>query len=137
MTMGQRLREALATNAESDPLADRVAALRRFARATEPHVPPEHLTEVWRVVGHADDRMGLSGEHTVVALAGATGSGKSSLFNTLARMDLSPIGVRRPTTALPYACVWGPGGSARLLDWLGGSPVSARWTPTTRLRCVA
>ncbi|MDQ1652355.1 MAG: hypothetical protein QOI35_1555, partial [Cryptosporangiaceae bacterium] len=37
-----------------------------------------------RVAGKATDRLRLGEDHTVVALAGATGSGKSSLFNALA-----------------------------------------------------
>jgi GTP-binding protein EngB required for normal cell division len=58
----------------------------------------------------------------VVALAGATGSGKSSLFNRLSEMDLSKVGVRRPTTGLTHACVWSPGGATELLEWLGIPP---------------
>jgi GTP-binding protein EngB required for normal cell division len=73
-------------------------------------------------VQHASDRLRLSGEHTVVALVGATGSGKSSLFNALARMELSTVGVRRPTTAEAFACVWGPVGAGPLLDWLDIAP---------------
>jgi hypothetical protein len=57
----------------------------------------------------------------VVALAGATGGGKSSLFNALARLELSPVGLFRPTTNATHACVWGrPAGD--LLDWLGVAP---------------
>ena len=59
------------------------------------------------------------GDHTVVALAGATGSGKSSLFNALARMELSPVSDLRPTTDAAHACVWGAEQPAPLLDWLG------------------
>ena len=37
--------------------------------------------------------------------------------------ELSPVGVRRPTTGVAHACVWGPlGGASRLLDWLGVLP---------------
>jgi GTP-binding protein EngB required for normal cell division len=39
-------------------------------------------------------------------LGGATGVGKSSLFNALVGIGLSPVAVRRPTTAEPLACVW-------------------------------
>ena len=39
------------------------------------------------LLGKVDERTRLSGDHTVVALAGATGSGKSSLFNALAGLD--------------------------------------------------
>ena len=60
------------------------------------------------LVERAGARLALSRDHTVVALAGATGSGKSSLFNALARLELSPVGVRRPTTGVAHACVWGP-----------------------------
>ena len=60
----------------------------------------------------------MSGSHTVVALAGGTGSGKSSLFNALAGAAFSPAGVMRPTTKHLHACVWGMEGAAPLLDWL-------------------
>jgi GTP-binding protein EngB required for normal cell division len=62
-------------------------------------------------------RAQLGSEHTVVALAGATGSGKSSLFNAVAGFTISTVGVRRPTTSHPVACVWGSGADP-VLDWL-------------------
>lgn len=75
----------------------------------------------------AGDRLRLSGEHTVVALAGSTGSGKSSLFNILSGADLSPVGVRRPTTSKAHACVWGSEGAAPLLQWLGVPRRQTKW----------
>lgn len=66
----------------------------------------------------AGERLRLSGAHTVVALAGATGSGKSSLFNALTGEALSTVGVRRPTTGVTHAAVWGADGAGPLLDWL-------------------
>ena len=54
----------------------------------------------------------------MVALAGATGSGKSSLFNALSRLQLSQVGVRRPTTSAATAVVWGADSAGPLLDWL-------------------
>jgi GTP-binding protein EngB required for normal cell division len=71
------------------------------------------------VVERARARLRLSGDHTVVALAGATGSGKSSTFNAVAGLDLAAIGVRRPTTSWTMACAWGAEGAGDLLDWLG------------------
>ncbi len=71
------------------------------------------------LVDRAGERLKLSGEHTVVALAGATGSGKSSLFNSLVGLDLSAVGVRRPTTNTALSCVWGGEGASALLNWLG------------------
>ena len=67
----------------------------------------------------AGERLRLSANHTVVAVAGGTGSGKSSLFNALSGASFSPPGVTRPTTRHVHACVWGMQGAAPLLDWLG------------------
>src|SRR3954451_17301229 len=71
------------------------------------------------VVDRASGRLRLSADHTVVAIAGATGSGKSSTFNALTGLELSAVGVRRPTTSWATACVWGAQGAQELLDWLG------------------
>jgi len=71
------------------------------------------------VVEHASARLRLSAEHTVVALAGSTGSGKSSTFNAIAGLDLAAVGVKRPTTSWTMACAWGATGAVELLDWLG------------------
>ena len=57
--------------------------------------------------------------NTVAVLAGGTGSGKSSLFNRLAGADFSPVGITRPVTLNPHACVWGMEGAGPLLEWLG------------------
>jgi len=63
-------------------------------------------------------RTAIVGGHTVVALAGATGSGKSSLFNDLTAADIAPIGARRPTSSTPIAAIWGSESATALLDWL-------------------
>jgi energy-coupling factor transporter ATP-binding protein EcfA2 len=77
------------------------------------------LDDAESVLKRAGERLRLSGNHTVVALAGGTGSGKSTLFNALAGATFSPPGVTRPTTRHAHACVWGMQGAAPLLDWLG------------------
>src|SRR6185295_1315707 len=74
------------------------------------------------VIDRAGERLALSRAHTVVALAGTTGSGKSSLFNAVSRLQISQVGVRRPTTGVAHACVWGTEGAGALLDWLGVPP---------------
>ncbi len=76
------------------------------------------LTDAEEVLARAGDRMRLSSSHTVVALAGGTGSGKSSLFNKIAGADFSTIGVTRPVTVDAHACVWGDAGSGAIMDWL-------------------
>ena len=55
----------------------------------------------------------------MAVLAGGTGSGKSSLFNQMAGADFSAVGVIRPFTKDPHACVWGMDGAGPLLEWLG------------------
>ncbi len=100
------------------PLADRLDALEELVEALTDRVEPALLAEAHGVLSRAGERLRLSAEHTVVALAGATGSGKSSLFNALAGLDISAVGVRRPVTSQSHACVWGGEGAAPLLDWL-------------------
>ncbi|GIG29237.1 ABC transporter [Cellulomonas marina] len=67
------------------------------------------------------DRLRLGVDHTVVLLAGGTGSGKSSLFNTVSGLPLAEVGVRRPTSSEVTACVWGRD-AGPLLDRLGVHP---------------
>src|ERR1700722_8584611 len=76
------------------------------------------LDDAESVLKRAGERLRLSGNHTVIALAGGTGSGKSTLFNALSGATFSPPGVTRPTTRHVHACVWGMQGAAPLLDWL-------------------
>lgn len=99
-------------------LAGRLDALEQAAQFATGRLPDSTLDSIQVVLSRSNQRRRLSGEHTVVALAGATGSGKSSLFNALSGMQISRVGVRRPTTAEPIACVWGTRGVAPLLDWL-------------------
>ena len=66
----------------------------------------------------AQERLGLDPDTTVVALIGATGSGKSSLFNALMGADLASVGVRRPTTTAALAASAPGAEPTRILDWL-------------------
>ncbi|MEV6342153.1 GTPase [Actinoplanes sp. NPDC051851] len=108
---------------DAEDLTRRLEALSRFLRLVDPYLPDGELVTAHTLVERAGSRLSLSLDHTVVALAGSTGSGKSSLFNALARFKLSPVGVRRPTTGTAHAVVWGPLEPAnRLLDWVGVLP---------------
>lgn len=99
-------------------LEEKVEALRVGTELATGRLPGPLLDEAARLLERAGERSALSGSHTVVAFAGATGSGKSSLFNAVAELDLARVGARRPTTSTPLACVWGPEGAGPLLDWL-------------------
>ncbi|MDN3264759.1 50S ribosome-binding GTPase [Streptomyces sp. CSDS2] len=100
------------------PLRSRLNALRELVGLSRTRLDSHTLAEAGRVLDEAAARRKLSGRHTVVALAGATGSGKSQLFNSLAGVAISETGVRRPTTAAPIACSWSDG-AATLIDRLG------------------
>ncbi len=100
-------------------VAARLDALQQAVDAASGHLDPALLKPATDVTGRGAERLRLSGEHTIVALGGATGSGKSSLFNSLADLEIAGTGVRRPTTTWALACAWGPDGASELLEWMG------------------
>lgn len=100
-------------------LIERLDALASLTDLVREDLPPELIARSSQLLDHAGARLRLSGDHTVVALAGGTGSGKSSLFNALCGLQLSQTGVTRPTTSKAHACVWGHEGADALLGWLG------------------
>ncbi|MEV8315455.1 GTPase [Streptomyces sp. NPDC059900] len=106
------------STAYEGPLRARLDALRELVGLSRTRLDSATLAEAGRVLDEAAARRRLSGRHTVVAIAGATGSGKSTLFNALAGVTISETGVRRPTTAAPIGCSW-TDGAAGLLDRLG------------------
>src|SRR4051794_38009790 len=103
------------------PLADRLAALRQAVGGADGRVELPEVGAARALLAKAGARAAL-GDATVVALAGATGSGKSTLFNALSGSEVSTSGVRRPTTGVAHATVWGgdgvsgDAGADRLLD---------------------
>ncbi|WP_159944584.1 MULTISPECIES: GTPase [unclassified Nocardiopsis] len=100
-------------------LIERLDALATLTELGRDDLPEELTARSAQLLDHAGARLRLSGDHTVVALAGGTGSGKSSLFNALCGLQLSQTGVTRPTTSKAHACVWGHEGADALLSWLG------------------
>lgn len=105
-----------------DPLGVRIDALGELLGLSRTRISPDALAGTGELLTRVGERRRLPAHHTVVALAGATGSGKSSLFNMLTGRELSAAGVRRPTTGRPVACSWSPGGASGLLDRLGIEP---------------
>ena len=110
-------------------LAQRLDALGTAAELARDRLPDAVVADAEAAVRAAGERQSLSAEHTVVGFFGATGSGKSSLFNALTGRELAGVAATRPTTSEPLAAVWGVGrgenldgeggGAAALLDWLG------------------
>ncbi len=98
-------------------LGDRVAALREAVEASDGRAAGDVVERARQVVDRAGERVTF-GDHTVVALAGATGSGKSTLFNAITGTELAETAVRRPTTARAMGVAWGTSLPHELLDWL-------------------
>lgn len=104
-------------------MADLVELLDAFDRlvATAAEVDPGAAAAAGRVASRERRRRGYLGDTVVVALAGGTGSGKSSLINALAGEEIALTGPQRPTTDRPMA--WIPAnpepGLTRLLDDMG------------------
>ncbi|WP_347352576.1 GTPase [Intrasporangium sp.] len=106
------------TPVSTDRLLARVTALSLALVSGGGELDPEAADAARRVIDKVEARTTIAGDHTVVALAGATGSGKSSLFNVLVGADVARIGARRPTTSRPTAAIFGPAEAGELLDWL-------------------
>lgn len=96
---------------------EHVANLRRALEVAGDRLDPQVAGHARAVLAGADERLALGVDHTIVALAGGTGSGKSSTFNAISRLTFADVGVRRPTTARVTACSWSDDATP-LLDWL-------------------
>ncbi len=107
---------------EGTDVGQQIEGLQTAAAQARGRLDDELVDRCETVANRAAERLRLSADHTVVAIAGATGSGKSSTFNALTGFELSSVGVRRPTTSWATACVWGREGAEGLLDWLGIPP---------------
>ena len=102
----------------AEELTARSRALEQAVAAGGNQLDPAGVASARAVVDKIAGRISKTGNHTVVALAGATGSGKSSLFNALVGSTVAVVGARRPTTSRPVAAVWGDEDATDLLDWL-------------------
>jgi GTP-binding protein EngB required for normal cell division len=127
-------------------LARRLEALHALLDLTTGRLPESELAAPRSLLSRAAERLSLAEDYTVVALAGPTGCGKSSLFNSIVGFDVSAVGIRRPTTTGAVACVWDPARvlpmagpregltpqASALLDWLG-VPVGQRFARASAL----
>ena len=94
-------------------------------------VPPGELDRAARVILRLRHRIDYPEDLAVLALAGGTGSGKSSLFNQLLDSDAAEVGGVRPTTSKPLISV--PGGRsneiAGYLHWFDPSDRASHERP--------
>lgn len=111
-------RSALRRRRPAD-VTERMSVLEQAVDIADGRLDPAAVAGARVVLDRALERLRLSAQHTVVAVAGATGSGKSSLFNAITGLELAAVGARRPTTAHALSCVWGDEDTQPLLEWLG------------------
>ncbi len=94
-----------------------VEALERATQISRGHITPSVTEAADALLAKVRGRRTQDMSHTVVVFAGATGSGKSSLFNAVVGEDLARVAPTRPTTSEALAV--SGGGDGPLLDWLG------------------
>ncbi|WP_147680844.1 GTPase [Actinomyces ruminicola] len=123
-----------------DAAAEPLAVLARLTQTGAGLLPADLLESAQTLLDRAGQRRLVAPGVQVVALLGATGSGKSSLFNALCGADLAQVAVTRPTTTQPLAALpaspspEADGAAGRLLDWLEVRervrlPQSPSWGP--------
>ena len=102
-------------------LRDAIDMFDRLVAAAADTAPRADVERAAAVARRVRSRRGYAGSTVVVALAGGTGSGKSSTINALAEEEVALSGALRPTTSDPQA--WIPAdpeaGVIRLLDDVG------------------
>ena len=103
----------------TSPFARSVASLKEAISYGEGRAPETVLLDAAETLERLSQRRELSTEHTVIGFFGATGSGKSTLFNAIAGQNIALSAPTRPTTSTVQAAIWEAEGSEELLDWLG------------------
>ncbi len=99
-------------------LPARLESLATAVALAEGRLDAADVDQASSIVDKAGERLRHGTTHTLVALLGATGSGKSSMANAIAQSDIATTGVRRPTTSSTLALVWGDHDAGPLLHWL-------------------
>src|SRR4051812_49927835 len=75
-------------------LSARLDALDRLVALGEGRIDPTLMAHASALLARAGERLRLSGEHTVVALAPGTRSRQAPPVNAPCRLGLSPTGIR-------------------------------------------
>lgn len=111
------LAENGSVSAVHQEITSKLSFLRTALDRGDDRIPGEARDTVEHIIARTGERAAVGPDHTVIALAGSTGSGKSSMINALTGLDVATVGARRPTTSRPMSVQWGPGGE-ELLAWL-------------------
>jgi len=113
-------------------LEEQLEALARAATAVREIGLEADADAAEAILARARARAGFPGTAYVLALAGGTGVGKSSLLNALAGEPVSTVRAVRPTTDRPIA--WLPDAKraelAALLEWVGAGEVATHADPS-------
>ena len=80
-------------------LGEALDALTRAVEIARPRLAPEQLAHADQMLSRVRTRMNLNLDTTIIAFAGGTGAGKSSLFNAVLGSEHARIGAIRPTTS--------------------------------------
>ena len=99
-------------------LPERLASFTEAVDLADGRLDGGSVADGRHVIDKAQARIRHGTTHTLIALLGATGGGKSSLTNAIVGSDVATTGIRRPTTSSTLACYWGDEDPQPLLDWL-------------------
>ncbi len=102
-------------------LREQIEQLHRAVDLADRRLDQQLCAQAHSLLSRVDERFSIAGDNTVIALGGATGSGKSSLFNAIVGKPLASAGIRRPTTSQTMAAYWADEEPTALLEWLGVS----------------
>lgn len=87
-------------------LYKRIGDLRELIQLSADAADSYLLARASANLDRVEERIQLGADFTVAALVGGTGSGKSTLFNSLTGFDFADAGALRPTTERATACTW-------------------------------
>jgi GTP-binding protein EngB required for normal cell division len=118
VALGTKPSVSAVTDVSAESVQARADALTSALASGAGCLPAEFVGRAQAAIAKTAVRTSISGGRTVVAFAGATGSGKSSLFNVLSGAEVAKAGARRPTTSKPNSAAWGSEPPSALLDWL-------------------
>lgn len=104
---------------DTHTLDDQLAILRQVDKVAGTLLHQSTRAAIADVLRRSEERRAVAPDHTVVALAGTTGSGKSSLFNALTESTHAKVSVKRPTTSQTLGGAVDSPAVAGLYDFLG------------------